>query len=60
MGLTYKTLWINKKNQLMYTLISEGLDSETNEKVIVYMSGNGQIWVRPFKLFFEKFEQFNQ
>ena len=37
-----------------YELVAVGLDSETLEKVVVYRAlyGDGQVWVRPYAMFF--------
>lgn len=39
-----------------YKLIGFGKDSETLEDVVIYQAlyGNGQIWVRPYRMFFSK------
>jgi len=39
-----------------YKLIGFGKDSETLEDVVIYqaMYGAGQIWVRPYEIFFSK------
>lgn len=38
-----------------YKLLSEGKDSETLEDMVIYQAlyGEGQIWVRPKRMFFE-------
>jgi hypothetical protein len=51
-----QSVWRNKKHGTLYTLLYEAKHSETLERVIVYMSAKGEIWVRPHDLFFEKFE----
>lgn len=51
-----QTVWRNKKHGTLYTLLYEAIHSETLERMIVYMNAQGQIWVRPYDLFFEKFE----
>jgi hypothetical protein len=40
----------------MYKLIGFGKDSETQEDVVIYQAlyGAGQIWVRPYNIFFSK------
>ena len=39
-----------------YKLIGFGKDSETLEEVVIYKAlyGTGQIWVRPYEIFFSK------
>lgn len=50
-------LWRNIKNGTIYTAISFDVKhSETLEPLVVYMSNNEQVWVRPSSLFFAKFE----
>lgn len=38
-----------------YEVLCVGLDSETTEEVVIYKAlyGNGDIWVRPKKMFLE-------
>ena len=39
-----------------YKVLFFGKDSETSEEVVIYQAlyGSGQIWVRPYKIFFSK------
>jgi len=40
----------------LYEMIAIGQDSETCEQVVIYKAlyGEQKIWVRPYKMFFEK------
>ena len=42
-----------------YRLIGIAMDSETQEEKVVYQAlyGDGQMWVRPKEMFFEKVER---
>lgn len=45
----------------LYEIVGEAYDSETLEEMIVYRAlyGEGKLWVRPKKMFFEEVERGN-
>jgi hypothetical protein len=48
------------KNGKLYTLISDAfLHTETNEIMVAYMNNLGQLFVRPYAMFFETFPDGN-
>lgn len=55
-----KFYWKNKKTGNIYKYMHEATHSETSESMIVYVNEHGDIFVRPYELFFEKFEPFSQ
>lgn len=40
----------------VYEVICEGRHTETEEELIVCKAGNGSIWIRPKKMFFERLQ----
>lgn len=49
--------YINIKNKLLYTLVGVATHSETFEPLVVYQAQyDGRVWVRPYRLFLEKFD----
>lgn len=52
-------LWKNIKRGTVYTVLSfDALHSETLDRHVAYMNDKGQIYFRPYDLFFEKFVPF--
>jgi hypothetical protein len=47
------TKWRHYKGGV-YTVVAVGHDSETKAPVVVYADNNGEVWVRPVSMWFEK------
>lgn len=47
----------NLKNNKEYSVIAVGQDSETGMANVIYRDSAGDVWIRPYLLFLQKFER---